>query len=91
MNCTQKIVLEHEQQILNLIHGYYFLIVYIFILKVYYEGRLRNNNKLFDATNKGPGFKFRLGRGEVIKAWDVGVSGMKVGGKRRIVCPPNTA
>lgn len=46
---------------------------------------------MFDSTTKGPGFKFRLGRQEVIKGWDVGVQGMKVGGKRRITCPPNMA
>ncbi|XP_063539894.1 46 kDa FK506-binding nuclear protein [Cydia strobilella] len=58
---------------------------------VYYEGRLKSNNKMFDNCLKGPGFKFRLGGKEVITGWDVGVSGMKVGGKRRIVCPPNMA
>ncbi|XP_066261523.1 46 kDa FK506-binding nuclear protein [Euwallacea similis] len=58
---------------------------------VYYEGRLQKNNKLFDSTSKGPGFKFRLGGGEVIKGWDVGLIGMKVGGKRKIVCPPQAA
>ncbi|XP_050302166.1 46 kDa FK506-binding nuclear protein-like [Anthonomus grandis grandis] len=58
---------------------------------VYYEGRLAKNNKMFDSTSKGPGFRFRLGGGEVIKAWDVGVVGMKVGGVRKIVCPPQTA
>ncbi|XP_045468884.1 46 kDa FK506-binding nuclear protein-like [Harmonia axyridis] len=57
-------------------------------IHVYYEGRLKNNNKLFDKTLSGPGFGFRLGKGEVIKGWDIGVAGMKVGGKRRIICPP---
>lgn len=46
---------------------------------------------MFDSTNKGPGFKFRLGAGEVIKAWDIGLVGMKVGGVRKIICPPHTA
>ncbi|KAJ2949471.1 hypothetical protein O0L34_g15392 [Tuta absoluta] len=58
---------------------------------VYYEGRLKQNNKMFDNCVKGPGFKFRLGAKEVISGWDVGVAGMKVGGKRKIVCPPNMA
>ncbi|XP_063627115.1 46 kDa FK506-binding nuclear protein [Cydia splendana] len=58
---------------------------------VYYEGRLKSNNKMFDNCLKGPGFKFRLGGKEVITGWDVGINGMKVGGKRRIVCPPNMA
>lgn len=57
------------------------------VVQVYYEGRLKNNNKLFDQSNKGSGFKFRLGKQEVIKGWDVGVVGMKVGGRRRITCP----
>lgn len=60
-------------------------------LAVYYEGRLKKNNKVFDSTNKGPGFKFALGRGEVIKGWDVGVTGMKVGGKRRLTVPHQLA
>ncbi|XP_054731981.1 39 kDa FK506-binding nuclear protein [Anastrepha obliqua] len=58
---------------------------------VYYEGRLKSNNKVFDSLKTGAGFKFGLGRGEVIKGWDVGVVGMKVGGKRRILCPPHMA
>lgn len=58
---------------------------------VYYEGRLKSNNKVFDSTKSGAGFEFNLGRGEVIRGWDVGVAGMKVGSKRRIVCPPHMA
>ncbi|XP_065169985.1 46 kDa FK506-binding nuclear protein isoform X2 [Atheta coriaria] len=60
------------------------------MVSVFYEGRFKSG-KIFDSSTKGNGFKFRLGRGEVIKGWDVGVSGMKVGGKRRIVCPPAMA
>lgn len=60
-------------------------------VQVYYEGRLKNNGKTFDASKSGPGFKFRLGRKEVIQGWDVGVAGMRVGGRRRITCPPNMA
>lgn len=60
-------------------------------IAVYYEGKLKSNNKTFDSTKQGAGFKFNLGRGDVIRAWDVGVAGMKVGGKRRIECPPSMA
>lgn len=61
------------------------------LVEVYYVGRLKSNNKQFDASKSGPGFKFRLGKREVIQGWDIGVAGMKVGGKRRITCPPHTA
>ena len=46
---------------------------------MYYEGRLKSNNKKFDGQLSGKPFKFRLGHGEVIKGWDLGVEGMKVG------------
>lgn len=60
-------------------------------VQVYYEGRFKSNNKVFDSLKTGAGFKFRLGSGEVIKAWDVGCLGMKVGGRRRIIAPPHMA
>lgn len=60
-------------------------------IQVYYDGRLKSNNKSFDSTKSGPGFKMTLGRGEVIKGWDIGLQGMKVGGKRRLICPPGLA
>ena len=59
-------------------------------VSVYYVGRLTNGKK-FDSTTQGEGFKFRLGKGEVIKGWDIGIAGMKVGGKRRITIPPAMA
>ncbi|XP_076636256.1 FK506-binding protein 39kD isoform X2 [Colletes latitarsis] len=59
-------------------------------VSVYYVGRLKNGKK-FDSTMQGEGFKFRLGKGEVIKGWDVGIAGMRVGGKRRVTIPPAMA
>ncbi|GAB6019410.1 hypothetical protein CHUAL_000990 [Chamberlinius hualienensis] len=58
------------------------------VVNMYYLGRFQKNNKVFDSVKKGEKpFKFRLGRGEVIKGWDIGVQGMKAGGKRRITIP----
>jgi len=54
---------------------------------MYYAGRLKKGGKQFDATLTGKPFKFKLGAGQVIKGWDVGVLGMKVGGKRRLTIP----
>jgi len=54
---------------------------------VYYVGTLAKSNKQFDSRTDGKPFRFRLNQGEVIKGWDNGVLGMKVGGKRRISVP----
>ena len=46
----------------------------------------------FDASwDRGDTFKFGLGKGQVIRGWDEGVAGMKVGGRRRITIPPDMA
>ncbi len=52
---------------------------------------MRNSLTTFTANKKGPPFSFTLGRGEVIKGWDIGVAGMKVGGERRLTIPANLA
>ncbi len=57
---------------------------------VQYTGTLMNGTK-FDSSydHGGDPFKFTLGKGEVIKGWDQGVVGMKIGGKRRLRIPPD--
>ena len=55
-----------------------------------YVGKL-TNGKIFDQTKGKSTFKFRLGVGEVIKGWDRGVEGMRVGDRRKLVCPPSMA
>jgi FKBP-type peptidyl-prolyl cis-trans isomerase len=55
---------------------------------VNYVGMLPDGT-VFDASSKhGQAFTFALGAGQVIKGWDMGVAGMKVGGKRRLIIPP---
>ncbi|KAK0660330.1 FK506-binding protein 4 [Lasiodiplodia hormozganensis] len=55
-----------------------------------YIGKLQNG-KVFDSNKKGKPFSFKLGTGEVIKGWDIGVAGMAVGGERRITIPAHLA
>lgn len=60
-------------------------------LQMRYIGRLCSNGKVFDSNLKGQPFTFRLGAGEVIKGWDMGLEGMKVGGKRILKLPSKLA
>jgi len=55
-----------------------------------YIGKL-DNGQVFDSNTKGKPFTFRLGKGEVIKGWDIGLAGMQVGGERRVIVPANMA
>lgn len=56
-----------------------------------YIGKLQKDGKVFDSNKKGKPFAFKLGSGEVIKGWDIGVAGMSAGGERRITVPAHLA
>lgn len=57
-------------------------------LSVSYVGKLKSNGKVFDSSKPGKSFNFVLGAGKVIKGWDQGMKGMKVGGTRILTVPP---
>ncbi|MGH9495011.1 MAG: FKBP-type peptidyl-prolyl cis-trans isomerase [Candidatus Sulfotelmatobacter sp.] len=59
-------------------------------VKVHYTGWLTTGKK-FDSSVGGAPFDFTIGAGDVIKGWDEGVAGMKVGGKRQLRIPPDLA
>ncbi len=59
---------------------------------VHYVGVAYSTGEEFDASwNRGEPLQFRLGVGQVIAGWDQGVQGMKVGGRRQLVIPPDLA
>ena len=55
---------------------------------VHYTGWLTNGTKFDSSKDRDDPFQFGLGQGQVIKGWDEGVAGMKVGGKRKLTIPP---
>src|SRR5512138_3742048 len=55
---------------------------------VHYVGTLTNGSKFDSSRDRDEGFTFKLGAGQVIKGWDQGVAGMKVGQIRKLTIPP---
>ncbi|MBD8893262.1 FKBP-type peptidyl-prolyl cis-trans isomerase [Roseibium litorale] len=58
------------------------------MVTVHYTGWLMDGTKFDSSVDRGEPFSFPLGAGRVIRGWDEGVAGMKVGGKRELIIPP---
>jgi hypothetical protein len=58
---------------------------------VHYTGTLLNGTKFDSSVDRNQPYTFRIGAGTVIKGWDEGIMTMKVGGKRRLIIPPELA
>jgi FKBP-type peptidyl-prolyl cis-trans isomerase FkpA len=56
-------------------------------VEVHYTGWLTNGTKFDSSVDRRQAFSFKLGAGRVIKGWDEGVAGMKIGGKRKLTIP----
>ncbi len=60
-------------------------------VSVHYKGTLFNGTIFDSSYNRGAPFSFTLGQNSVIQGWEQGVLGMKVGGKRKLIIPPDLA
>jgi len=60
-------------------------------VKVHYTGWLTSGKKFDSSVDANQPFDFTIGKGDVIKGWEEGVTGMKVGGKRQLKIPPDLA
>ena len=60
-------------------------------VEVHYTGRLKDGKKFDSSLDRNRPFSFKLGAGRVIKGWDEGIAGMKVGGTRKLIIPSDLA
>jgi len=58
------------------------------MVSVHYTGFLTDGTKFDSSVDRGQPFQFKIGMGQVIKGWDEGVMSMKIGGKRKLIIPP---
>src|SRR5262245_31541388 len=60
-------------------------------IEVHYTGTLTSGKKFDSSLDRGKPFEVKIGAGQVIKGWDEGIPGMKEGGKRKLILPPELA
>ncbi len=83
-----KITLSADLEIKNNVEGYGVEILNHSKIKVHYIGTLEDGTKFDSSYDRGEPFTFQIGLRQVIEGWEKGIIGMKVGGKRTLIIPP---
>ena len=78
-------------QITNIVEGEGTEIINHSKIQVHYTGKLQDGTKFDSSYDRGQPFSFQIGLKEVIEGWEIGLMGMKVGGKRTLIIPPELA
>ena len=86
--CISQITWAADFQIKNNIEGEGAEIVKHSKIKVHYIGKLEDGTKFDSSYDRGEPFSFQIGLRQVIEGWETGITGMKVGGKRTLIIPP---
>ena len=84
-------VMADGLQINNIIEGEGAEIINHSKIQVHYTGKLQDGTKFDSSYDRGQPFSFQIGLREVIEGWEIGLMGMKVGGKRTLIIPPELA
>jgi len=84
-------VMADGLQINNIIEGQGAEIINHSKIQVHYTGKLQDGTKFDSSYDRGQPFSFQIGLREVIEGWEIGLMGMKVGGKRTLIIPPELA
>ena len=85
------ISIAKELKITNNIEGVGLEITNHSKIKVHYMGKLEDGTKFDSSYDRGEPLSFQIGMRQVIEGWELGLMGMKVGGKRTLIIPPNLA
>jgi len=89
--CFTQSVMADGVQINNNIEGEGIQIVKHSKIQVHYTGKLQDGTKFDSSFDRGEPFSFQIGLRQVIEGWETGLMGMKVGGKRTLIIPPELA
>ena len=89
--CISQNVMADGLQINNIIEGEGAEIIKHSKIQVHYTGKLQDGTKFDSSYDRGEPFSFQIGLRQVIEGWETGLMGMKVGGKRTLIIPPELA